>query len=99
MEPTKTCPRCRAEKPLSEFGTMRSAKDGLNRYCRECWSEYRSRYRRARTFREQKEHDRKRLEESGRLLGRVTAKYPIRATIHFAAEEPGDEPYEIEMEF
>ena len=32
----KTCSRCKRKLPLSEFGVMRSRKDGLNYYCREC---------------------------------------------------------------
>lgn len=39
---TKTCTKCGAVKPSSEFGKRKTAKDGLNYCCRSCWS---ARYR------------------------------------------------------
>lgn len=33
---TKHCGRCDTTKPRDEFGNNRSAKDGLQTYCREC---------------------------------------------------------------
>jgi len=33
---TKRCPRCKQEKPVSEFNKDRRAKDGLQSYCRKC---------------------------------------------------------------
>lgn len=37
---TKTCPRCRAEKPLEDFPPMKSGKYGRYAYCRPCHAEY-----------------------------------------------------------
>jgi hypothetical protein len=33
---TKTCTKCKIDKPLTEFTKDRARKDGLNYYCREC---------------------------------------------------------------
>ena len=33
---SKTCSRCRIEKPIIEFGINRSRKDGFNGVCKEC---------------------------------------------------------------
>jgi len=35
----KTCTRCKATKPLSEFYVRKSAKDGRESHCRECAGE------------------------------------------------------------
>ncbi|GAA0580691.1 hypothetical protein GCM10009546_48920 [Actinomadura livida] len=35
----KYCPRCRAQKPVAEFGKNRSKKSGLTAYCRPCHTE------------------------------------------------------------
>jgi len=49
----KTCPRCpegQSHKPLSEFSTDRSARDGKNYICKDCvkerWKEYSSKRKR-----------------------------------------------------
>ncbi|WSK64254.1 endonuclease VII domain-containing protein [Streptomyces sp. NBC_01281] len=36
----KCCSRCRETKPRAAFASNRAARDGLQAYCRECWSEY-----------------------------------------------------------
>lgn len=36
MEATKTCPACKAEKPISQFGKNKARKDGLSFYCIPC---------------------------------------------------------------
>ncbi|RFU87072.1 recombination endonuclease VII [Streptomyces triticagri] len=36
----KRCSRCKERKPRAAFAGNRSAKDGLQAYCRECWSAY-----------------------------------------------------------
>jgi 5-methylcytosine-specific restriction endonuclease McrA len=33
----KRCPKCEASKPLAEFNKNPSTKDGLQRYCAECY--------------------------------------------------------------
>ena len=35
-ERTKVCPRCSKERPLSQYGFNRQAKDGIDYWCREC---------------------------------------------------------------
>ncbi|CAG4920323.1 hypothetical protein [Paraburkholderia gardini] len=36
-DPTqKTCPRCKASKPVSEFGKLKTRADGLSHYCKAC---------------------------------------------------------------
>ncbi|MFD4933962.1 endonuclease VII domain-containing protein [Streptomyces virginiae] len=39
-EGVKRCSRCKQDKPRGEFASNRSAADGLQAYCRECWAEY-----------------------------------------------------------
>lgn len=36
MSPTKRCPRCQLDKPLSEFNRKRASADGFQRLCRTC---------------------------------------------------------------
>jgi hypothetical protein len=36
VPPSKRCRRCGTDKPLSEFHRNRTAKDGLQRYCKPC---------------------------------------------------------------
>jgi hypothetical protein len=36
VNPTKVCPRCQVEKPLSEFHKRSSSKDGRCRLCKPC---------------------------------------------------------------
>lgn len=36
----KRCSKCRVEKPLADFPSNNSRKDGLNPSCRKCHSEY-----------------------------------------------------------
>lgn len=33
---TKVCAHCKQEKPVHEFGIKKTAKDGLNCYCKDC---------------------------------------------------------------
>lgn len=40
VDDTKWCNRCEAYKPFSDFGTMRSRKDGLAIYCLVCANDY-----------------------------------------------------------
>jgi len=35
--PTKLCPDCDKEKPTEAFGRNKRLKDGLARYCKECF--------------------------------------------------------------
>lgn len=35
-QPTKTCPKCKTFKPLSEFYRNRRSKDGRAHYCKPC---------------------------------------------------------------
>jgi DNA-directed RNA polymerase subunit RPC12/RpoP len=37
---TKKCSRCGRELPVTEFGKNRSAKDGLQVFCKECFRQY-----------------------------------------------------------
>lgn len=39
--PVKICTKCKIEKPISEFGVRRRAKDGYKARCRKCTNEYR----------------------------------------------------------
>ncbi|MGZ9930008.1 endonuclease VII domain-containing protein [Streptomyces sp. NC-S4] len=39
-EGAKRCSRCKQDKPRGDFASNRSAADGLQAYCRECWAEY-----------------------------------------------------------
>ena len=39
-EPTKKCPKCGRELPLSEFHKCKTRKDGLQTHCKECRKEY-----------------------------------------------------------
>lgn len=41
---TKRCPRCKREKPVTEFHKDRSRKDGLNHRCRDCHRAHRREY-------------------------------------------------------
>lgn len=41
----KTCNTCKVEKPLDNFCSDKNRKDGLNRKCKSCASEYGKRYR------------------------------------------------------
>lgn len=34
----KRCPECGLDRPRTDFGIVRSARDGLRTYCRSCWS-------------------------------------------------------------
>lgn len=36
----KTCPKCKIEKSIEEFGKHKSTKDGLRSWCKECEKEY-----------------------------------------------------------
>ena len=38
----KTCPQCQQTKPSSAYSKKRSAKDGLQTYCKDCSKEYRT---------------------------------------------------------
>ena len=38
-EPTKKCPKCGRELPVSEFHKNKTHKDGLSGYCKECQKE------------------------------------------------------------
>ena len=38
---TKTCPKCKETKDVGEFSKNKSAKDGLQNYCKSCWNSYR----------------------------------------------------------
>lgn len=40
LPPTKFCTRCERTLPASAFYRVRSAKDGLSGYCRECCARY-----------------------------------------------------------
>lgn len=42
---TKTCQKCKVEKPIDEFGIRRSADDGHNPMCLECRREYYQEFR------------------------------------------------------
>lgn len=39
-EGVKCCSRCKEHKPRAAFASNKSARDGLQAYCRECWAEY-----------------------------------------------------------
>ncbi|MFI7292436.1 endonuclease VII domain-containing protein [Streptomyces sp. NPDC050121] len=36
----KRCSRCKEHKPRAAFASNKSARDGLQAYCRECWTAY-----------------------------------------------------------
>ena len=42
---TKTCTKCREEKPRSEFHMVKCRRDGLSYTCRDCTKEYQAAYR------------------------------------------------------
>ena len=44
MENTKVCSKCGRELPTSEFNKDKKAKDGLQRYCKECQKQYKSKW-------------------------------------------------------
>ncbi len=44
MEPTKACPRCKQELPLTSFHVRKAAKSGRNPYCKACVAVYSSKY-------------------------------------------------------
>lgn len=37
---TKTCSRCRREKPFAEFPPCKRTADGFQAWCRSCFREY-----------------------------------------------------------
>ncbi|MBE8475404.1 endonuclease VII domain-containing protein [Streptomyces justiciae] len=39
-ERVKRCSRCKENKPRAAFARNKSARDGLQAYCKECWSAY-----------------------------------------------------------
>lgn len=47
MSDYKTCTKCGATKPVSEFSKNRSKKDGLQASCKACFKAYNSAYREA----------------------------------------------------
>tara|TARA_R110000803_G_scaffold37320_2_gene80370 strand:- start:648 stop:1076 length:429 start_codon:yes stop_codon:yes gene_type:complete len=42
----KQCKRCHESKPLDQFHKLRSAADGLNYKCKDCWCQEVRKYRR-----------------------------------------------------
>lgn len=44
---TKTCTRCKTEKPVDEFNLSRGAKDGRQSWCKQCRQEHREANREA----------------------------------------------------
>ncbi|MCT2588711.1 endonuclease VII domain-containing protein [Streptomyces sp. N2-109] len=40
LEPMKRCSRCKRTLPYDDFGRNRTMRDGLQGYCRACFSEY-----------------------------------------------------------
>lgn len=36
----KTCPKCKIEKELKDFGNNKNTKDGKQRYCKKCQAEF-----------------------------------------------------------
>ena len=36
---TKLCPKCRASKPLNEFGSTKYTKTGITVYCKGCMAQ------------------------------------------------------------
>lgn len=40
LSKTKYCPKCNQIKPVSEFGTSKSTKDKIDRYCKACRRKY-----------------------------------------------------------
>lgn len=38
----KLCSKCKVEKAAWQFGRLASSEDGLARWCRGCWREYRA---------------------------------------------------------
>lgn len=50
---TKTCTKCSATKPSSEFGKRKAAKDGLRSWCKPCYADHkRERYQSDPDYRE-----------------------------------------------
>lgn len=45
----KTCANCKSRKPLDEFGLQTESRDGRQRYCRECMSNYGAYFRKSMT--------------------------------------------------
>lgn len=41
MPKTKTCPRCKAVKSLTDFNNSRSQSDGKQTWCKDCHRDYR----------------------------------------------------------
>lgn len=70
--PTKTCSKCRLEKPITEYWKDRSSFDGYTSLCKEC-----DRIR-LREWRQQKAEARKKLKDSQRELTDTDAEQLIR---------------------
>src|SRR5947208_1311166 len=51
-EPTKTCPDCRVDKPINAFSRNALRPDGLQFYCKLCFSVRSARNRRERRIRQ-----------------------------------------------
>ena len=64
----KTCPKCKEEKPFSEFGRDRSTKDGYCYCCKVCKKENRDRIR-------ERERKRKYRQENKDLIREYSRKY------------------------
>ena len=42
---TKTCSKCKKEKPLSAFSVKKRSRDGLSYWCKDCANEYKKSYK------------------------------------------------------
>ena len=70
----KTCPRCKEEKPFSEFGKNITKKDGYQSYCKACSCEcYKSYYKK--NIEKQRERKRKYKQENKEKIKERDRKY------------------------
>jgi chromatin segregation and condensation protein Rec8/ScpA/Scc1 (kleisin family) len=70
----KTCTKCGAEKPLSEFHKHKKGKGGLNAWCKSCINEY-GRKRHEENREKMKERNRKYYEENREKVKERRRKY------------------------
>lgn len=80
LRPTKFCPKCGADKDISEFNRRRSSKDGYQRYCRYCARTLEQTYRElyGRSGPERRKYLKRKTESPHKLAARYTLRYAVR---------------------
>ena len=80
----KTCPKCKQEKPLSEFYKNRSRKDGLQAWCKDCFRGYQRAYCRTERGRENHLRADRKADRKRRLL--YPEKTKARRALQYAVK-------------